>query len=82
MAKSFYGNLFSSEPCDSTAVLDSMHSKVTSDMNNELLKPYLDEEIRTALFQMAPLKPRVLTAFPPYFIKLTGTYWKMIFAQR
>jgi hypothetical protein len=34
------------------AVLSSIPVKVTSDMNDDLCKPYTDEEIETALFEM------------------------------
>jgi hypothetical protein len=39
MTERFYGNLFTSEPCESDAVFEAMPSKVTSDMNDELTKP-------------------------------------------
>jgi hypothetical protein len=56
MTEAFYGDLFTSEPCDFVAILDSVQAKVSSEMNEELSKPYLDDEIRTALFHMGPTK--------------------------
>lgn len=57
MVQSFYDKLFTSEPCDSTdVVLDSIPTKVSADMNDELCKPYTNQEIREALFQMGPTK--------------------------
>ncbi|XP_024196014.1 uncharacterized protein LOC112199199 [Rosa chinensis] len=37
-------------------ILDSMQAKVTEEMNRDLLAPYTDGEIKTALFQMHPSK--------------------------
>jgi hypothetical protein len=56
MAETFYGDLFSSEPCDSEVVLDSIQAKVTNEMNAELSKAYTDLEIKTTLFQIGPTK--------------------------
>jgi hypothetical protein len=67
MTEAFYGNLFTSKPCDSAVVLDSIQAKVSSDMNDALLKPYLDEEIRTTLFQMGPTKALGTDGFPALF---------------
>jgi hypothetical protein len=52
MTHRFYENLFSSESCELVdAVLESIHVKVTADMNVDMCKPYTDVEIETALFQ-------------------------------
>jgi hypothetical protein len=56
MAEKFYGDLFSSEAFDDAAVIDAIHPKVTNEMNDDLTKPYLDDEIKTALYQMGPTK--------------------------
>jgi hypothetical protein len=57
MVEGFFGSLFSVEPCVSMdEVLDAIPVKVDLHMNADLCKPYTDEEIRTALFQMGPTK--------------------------
>jgi hypothetical protein len=50
MAGSFYGGLFSSEPFNADAILEAIRPKITDDMNDDLIKPYTDEEIKKALF--------------------------------
>jgi hypothetical protein len=57
MAKDFYSNLFSFEPnANIEAILDAIPTKVDQNIIEELYKPYTDEEIKKALFQMGPTK--------------------------
>ncbi|KAF5452346.1 hypothetical protein F2P56_027353 [Juglans regia] len=38
------------------AIVDAIPLKVTAAMYEELMKPYFEEEVKSALFQMQPLK--------------------------
>jgi hypothetical protein len=75
MAEDFLANLFTSEPCDPTDVLNAIPSKVTMDMNADLVKPYTDKEIKTALFQMGPTKAPGPDSFPALFYQ---THWEIL----
>lgn len=53
----FYSNLFSTEGVQHIVEgMEAIDGRVSGDMNEALLQPFTEVEIRTALFQMAPLK--------------------------
>ncbi|XP_071680193.1 uncharacterized protein [Lolium perenne] len=79
MVQQFYGELFTSEPTVSMdAVLDSIPSKVSTEMNADLTKEYTNEEIKSALFQMGPTKAPGPDGFPALFYQ---THWKFLEAE-
>ncbi|KAL6176158.1 hypothetical protein ACLB2K_052793 [Fragaria x ananassa] len=53
----------------------TISEKVTMDMNQELLAPYSDEEVRQALFQMHPSKAPGPDGMSPFFFQ---KYWKVV----
>lgn len=57
--RSYFNNLFTSNDPDQDDIqkcIQALDLKVTSDMNQNLNKPYLRDGVEIALKQMAPLK--------------------------
>ena len=68
MVTDFYKNLYTSEGvADMDQVLSKVPVKVTPHMNDMLLAPYTNEEVKTALFQMFPTKAPGPDGFPAHF---------------
>jgi len=72
----FYENLFRSEGVHNMdAVLDTVPSKVTPDMNNKLLMPFTEAEVKEALFSDVPHKgPRTRWLPGIFFSNAIGNY--------
>lgn len=78
----YYDNIFKSEGSDFEAmeeVLQAVLPCVSSDMNDSLIAPYTDEEIKKALFQMHPSKSPGPDGMSPFFIKNIGMWCIMMF---
>ena len=57
LAQEFYKNLYTSKGVEGVDdVLQHVPSKVIGAMNDSLMAPYKEEEVKKALFQMFPLK--------------------------
>ena len=70
MVNSFYGNLYTSEGVhDMEEVLNTVPVKATVQMNEQLNALYTAEEVKTALFQMAPTKAPGSAGFPAHFFQ-------------
>ncbi|XP_062013360.1 uncharacterized protein LOC133729796 [Rosa rugosa] len=57
------------------AVLEAVDERVTPDMNSELTKPYVESEIKDALFQMHPSKSPGLDGMSSFFFQ---KYWHIL----
>ncbi|XP_075669913.1 uncharacterized protein LOC142639649 [Castanea sativa] len=64
----YHNNLFtSSNPTNFSELLHAIQPKVTHSMNQMLIKPFIEDEVRLALKQMYPLKAPSLDGMPPLF---------------
>jgi hypothetical protein len=71
----FYKDLYRSEGTSNMeAVLGTVPTKVTPEMNDGLLKPFAEKEVKDALFQMFPTKAPGPDAFPAHFFQ---RHWEL-----
>ena len=76
IAEEYYRELFTSNnPMHMDKVLDSVDRVVTDGMNESLVQPYTEEEVRTALFQMHPSKTPGPNGMSPFFFQ---KYWHIV----
>ena len=72
----FYQDLFtSSNPTNFETILEQIPHVVIEEMNSELMKEFLTQEVEVALKQMAPLKSPGPDGMPPIFYQ---NYWSMV----
>ncbi|XP_074342276.1 uncharacterized protein LOC141679766 [Apium graveolens] len=75
--KEYYSGIFKATEANWQEVIDCVPRKITSDKNSELLAEVVDEEVKTALFQMDPDKapgPDGMT--PGFFSKTLENCWQ------
>lgn len=63
----FQGIFSTSQPTNVEEVLTSVDSVVTEEMNQELNRTYMGEEVRNACFAMHPSKSRGHDGMSPFF---------------
>ncbi|XP_062020933.1 uncharacterized protein LOC133737384 [Rosa rugosa] len=74
-----YEHIFKSEgydPLASNLILEAVQPRVTSQMNADLVAPYMDDEIKVALFQMHPSKSPGPDGMSPHFF--FQKYWSIV----
>jgi hypothetical protein len=70
MSTRFYKDLYRSEGTQNMeAVLGTVPIKVTPEMNDDLLKPFVEKEVKEALFQIFPTKALGPDGFPAHFFQ-------------
>jgi hypothetical protein len=70
LATTFYKELYRSEGVnDMEQVLNTVPAKVTEAMNEELIAPFEEREVKEALFQMFPTKAPGPDGFPAHFFQ-------------
>jgi hypothetical protein len=70
MSKVFFQSLYTTDhSVCSDALVQSFEPRITEEMNTDLCKEFLEEEIGDALFQMGPLKAPGPDGFPACFFQ-------------
>jgi hypothetical protein len=68
MATSYFKELFTQDPSlNSDILIDLIQEKVSPEINTDLCKDFMDEEIGVALFQIGPLKAPGVDGFSARF---------------
>ena len=77
--QAFYQNLYQTQGfADASDLLSHVTVKVTQAMNDDLGKPYTAEEVKVALFQMAPSKAPGVDGFSAGFYQ---RHWDLLGAD-
>ena len=75
IAQQYFEEVFTRDDClEPEEVVNLVEAKVTDEMNLSLCKPYSNEEISDALFQIGPLKAQAQMVFLLAFFKETGRF--------
>ena len=76
IACDYYQSLFtSSQTLDFTGVLDAIKPSVFEEMNAQVLRPFLREEVEVAIKQMKPISAPGPDGMPPLFYQ---SFWSLI----
>ncbi|KAL9680490.1 hypothetical protein QQ045_018369 [Rhodiola kirilowii] len=82
-AEVYFGRLFTTGEANIRMDdLEDIPRLVTESMSWDLLRPYTREEVRKAVFQMAPTKAPGVDGTLHYFIRGTGVWLGMIYGMR
>lgn len=78
LVEGYFQNMFTAEHTESEKVIDSVRQSITSEQNNELLKPITPEEVKHVVFQMHPDKAPGPDGMTPAFFQ---KHWSIVGAD-